>query len=104
MNKALCISAAVAFALSSTAFAGGNKHSKSSARADTSASAQIAASDCDQLSVASAKAACLRHAQANAGAQSSTAIGASDSAPAAGLAAGGADPASPTGSKGKKDD
>jgi hypothetical protein len=102
MNKALYVSAALALALSGTAFAGGAKHSKSSAGADTSASAQISAADCEQLSVASAKAACLR--SANAGAKSSTAIGASDSAPASGLAGGGADKSSPTATKGKKDD
>jgi hypothetical protein len=63
MNKALCISAAMALALSSAAFADHTKSHKNSARSDSGASAQqFTESDCQMLSVESARSACMRSA------------------------------------------
>ena len=69
MNKALAISAAAALAFSGAAFAKGGSQ-KQSENAYISSDAQISAADCDTLSVASAKAACMRSvsAQGSAGA------------------------------------
>ncbi|HYC46382.1 MAG TPA: hypothetical protein VED01_12985 [Burkholderiales bacterium] len=77
MNKALCITAAVALALSSSAFArgGGAKHG-AKAQSSTAAEAQISLSDCSALSVESARNECMRHARANGSISSDSAVGA----------------------------
>ena len=70
MNKALCVAAAVALALSSTAFAkGGSKHR---AQAQATTDAQISMSDCNTLSVESARNDCMRWVQAHGGASAGT--------------------------------
>jgi hypothetical protein len=76
MNKVLCISAAVALALSSAAFAGGKSKHGASAQTTTSSDAQISMSDCSMLRVKSARNECMRHARANGGMHSGAAIGA----------------------------
>lgn len=80
MTKTLCISAAIAMALSGAAFAGGGKHhSKFGASASQyiDQNAQISASDCEMLNVQSARSACLRQAQSSG--SSDTAVGATAS-------------------------
>ena len=68
MNKALLISAAVALALSGSAFAKGNSHSKSSARtAESAESMHFTEADCNTLSVASARNDCMRSIHARSG-------------------------------------
>ena len=87
MSKAMVVSAAVALALSGAAFAKGGSHSPrtgASADAYIDKSVTISASDCAQLSVESARAACMRSAQADTG----TSIGAT-SGSASGSAQGG---------------
>ena len=70
MNKALCVAAAVALALSSTAFAKGS--SKHRAQAQPATDAQISMSDCNTLSVESARNDCTRWVQAHGGASADT--------------------------------
>ena len=66
MNKTLCITATMALAFSGAAFAKGNhSHSRSSAGASTSQ--QFSATDCDQLSVQSARASCMKWIDAHPG-------------------------------------
>jgi hypothetical protein len=91
MNKALCISAAMALALSSAAFADHTKNHKSSARSDSGASAQqFTESDCQMLSVESARSACMRSTHASARTSGDMATGAtSDSG--SGMTQGGGD-------------
>jgi hypothetical protein len=61
MNKALCISAAMALAFSGAAFADHTQKHKSSSRSDSGASAQqFTESDCQSLSVESARSSCMR--------------------------------------------
>ena len=78
MNKALCVAAAVALALSGTAFAKGS--SKHRAQSQAATDAQISMSDCNTLSVESARNDCMRWAQAQGGASAGTSVGATSSA------------------------
>jgi hypothetical protein len=76
MNKALLVSAAAALALSGTAFAHGTaKHSSSRSDNDISASASYTASDCNMLTVESARSACLNSIHANSGMSSDMGTG-----------------------------
>lgn len=74
MNKTLCISAAIAMAFSGAALAKGT-HSKSSAAAATSQSAQFTAKDCGMLSVQSARDACMRSAARSNGGVDASIVG-----------------------------
>ena len=65
MNKALLISAAVSLALSGAAFAGG--WSKASASTAISAEQTFTDSDCQMLTVDSARSACMQSAQRSGG-------------------------------------
>jgi hypothetical protein len=68
VNKALIVSAAIALALSASAFAKGNSHSKSSARsAESAETMHFTEADCNTLSVASARNDCMRSMQARSG-------------------------------------
>jgi hypothetical protein len=75
MSKALCISAAIATALSGAAFAQSGGHSKSSASAATTDSAQFTQNDCKTLSVQSARAACMESAVRSNGGIDAAAVG-----------------------------
>jgi len=78
MSKTVCIAAAVALALSGTAFAkGGSKHR---AQSQAATDAQISMSDCGTLSVESARNDCMRYVQAHGGASADTNVGATSSA------------------------
>lgn len=74
MSKALCISAAIAMALSGTAIAGGTKV-KSSAATGMSQSAQFSQKDCEMLSVKSARQACMQSAVRSEGGIDASAVG-----------------------------
>ena len=67
MNKALLIAGALA--LSASAFAGGGAKHGASADAYIDKNAQIAAKDCQMLSVESARKECMRQAQGGSGMQ-----------------------------------
>ena len=68
MNKALLVVAATALAFSGSMFAKGNGvRTGASADAYIDKSAQISANDCQQLSVDSARSACMRSAQNSSG-------------------------------------
>ena len=61
MNRAFVISAAIALALSGSAFAKGGSHSKSSAQSAQSAETMhFTEADCNTLTVASARNDCMR--------------------------------------------
>jgi len=76
MNKSLCISAAIAMALSGAAFAKGGAHSRSSASAAMpTESAQFTQKDCEMLSVASARDACMQSAARSNGGVDAAAVG-----------------------------
>jgi hypothetical protein len=67
MNKALLIAAATALAVSGSVFAKGGSRAGSSADAYIDKNAQIAAKDCQMLSVESARNECMRQAQGGSG-------------------------------------
>jgi hypothetical protein len=86
MNKALLVSAAVALALSASAFAKGGSHSGSSGRsADSGQAMNYTQADCHMLTVESARADCMRSTQGG----SHDAVGASDSRSGSGMTGGG---------------
>jgi len=73
MNKALLVAAATALAISGSVFAKGNGvRTGASANEYIAKNAQITANDCQQLTVASARNACMRSAQNGSGMSENT--------------------------------
>ena len=100
MNKALLVAAATALAFSGSVFAKGNGvRTGASADAYIDKNAQISANDCQQLSVDSARNACMRSTQNGSGMNGSTG-GTSGSS---GMGQGGGGQSMHTGSMGSSD-
>ena len=75
MNKALLMSAAVALALSGSVYARSTAKDSTSSARDTTASANYSVSDCNMLTVESARSACLRSIHADSGMSSEMGTG-----------------------------